>query len=172
MVPGGSRYETDCVLVVGARGLIGGSADQLHFAYQPVLRDFRFRARLADWNGDAAESTVGLMLREGLEPSARQASILLKRVGDGLRHEFMRRRSRIGSARAGKSYDHRELWLELERVGDAVRGRVSEDGTNWTEADEIIFEGLSHELLVGVAAATAERDDEPASFCDLNLVSE
>jgi regulation of enolase protein 1 (concanavalin A-like superfamily) len=157
--------------VLGAEGKgLGQREDDFHYVYQRAAGNFRLKARLTGWNGAGRESRVGLMVRESLEPNAYHASVSLRDSGEGLRHEFLRRSSNFTRTFAHETYDSADLWLELEREGDAVRGRLSTDGENWTEADDAVFEGFPDEVFVGVAAAASENDFGIASFCDVQLV--
>ena len=166
---GAVRMQEGCLQILGAEGVIGGRADTAHYVYQPRAGDFRFVGRLNTWNATETGSVAGLMVRESLEPGARTAAVVIEKYFDTFRHLFYQRTT--GSLRRVRNdtYSALDVWLEIQREGDELRARLSQDGESWTEPNSIVVEDLADELLVGVTAAAREGDLGVADFCELTF---
>ena len=105
--PGGGRFEGDCLVVfAGGRRLTTADDDQLHFLYQELAGGFVFTARLAELVSDSTGATVGLMVRESLDPGAPHASVVF-RDGSTAARVGTYRRSAAGERARWKSARYR-----------------------------------------------------------------
>lgn len=169
LFPGRSWMDGDDLAVcAGGRGFVG-SADEFHFVHRAVSGDFVLTvevSKVLDWGGSGG--SVGLMARDGLEPGARYASVLIEKAATVVRHRIRYReepdasgRSRAGSATGVPR------WLRLERCGDLFVARSSADGAAWEEVDRQEIAGMPATLLVGVAATGRDSGDPARGFAPL-----
>lgn len=163
--PGGFRLEASCLQVVGAGGDISRSRsdprDRFHFVHRTVAGDFRLTAEITDWVDEDTGARLALMVRENLETDARHGSVVLEVTRSGYRHRFLSRESAGGGARlrSHETYEQPGLWLRIEREGDTIRGLLSQNGDDWTEADFVELVGLPPEVTVGVGLADRPTSD-------------
>ncbi len=116
-----------------------------------------------DWSGnglftieidslDGVGGSAGLMIRETIHPGSRHA--FLGRSAE--RETFLQLRSREDHksqefSRSSGSHRH----LRVHRHGDTLAAYASNDGSTWEEVGIIHIKGLSSNILVGFAAASA-----------------
>jgi hypothetical protein len=166
-VPGG--FDPVTLTVEGAGAGIEGDLDAFHFVYQNVAGDVEITARVADLTGGSA-ARAGVMLRDGLDPDARYAAVLV--TGDG-EVRFQGRTTTGGTTQAG-SGGSGPTWLKLVRVGDTFTGYSSDDGQDWIRIASLDI-ALPNALLAGHAvtsgdtAASAEADFDDSDIGDPTL---
>ncbi len=171
----GSVQQTgDGQLVITAGG--GGVArnnfaqtfDSFLFLAAPVDGNATLTAQLSakpttnteknDQDGDHPNGGVGLMVREGLGPTARFGMIAAT-LGNGTRFSG---RSQANTA-ADVSEDGTDdgsttypLFLRVQRAGDIVRGFQSTDGKTFTQVgSDLTLSGLKGPVYIGFATASA-----------------
>jgi regulation of enolase protein 1 (concanavalin A-like superfamily) len=139
---------TGCPLIsINGAGLgLTGKSDQLTFVYQRLTGDGAVTMRLLSLAG-ASTSEAGLMLRETLTASSREASIMIGA-------STLTFRSRVSTgATTGSLTGPRAAWLRLERAGQTITGSISADGTRWTVvASQKIT--LPASIYIGVAVTS------------------
>jgi hypothetical protein len=117
------------------------------------------------------------MLREGLEPAARHATMLLAQSDQGSRPFFLNR-ARAGGPTSSKpnprALSQVEAWIRIERQGDVFAGSYSLDGKVSTELGRVSLPGLPSRLLAGLAAPASDAGEVPFSlpqttFCEIAI---
>ena len=150
----------DCLEICAAGTGISGTDDQFHFVYKEASGDVILKAQVSELASPAQSASVGLMLRESLEPGARHAAILV----EGAATRRFRFRSRVveddGTGR--DSGDRTELpaaWVRIRRAGQVLIGESSLDGEDWTtEIGRVKMPvDFPEVVLAGVAAAGMDR---------------
>lgn len=160
----GAAIQASCTLtssscpvfsVAAAGSGVAGTSDQFMFLYQKLTGDGVLTVRLMSLGGTSA-AEAGLMMRESLTATARQASILTSSAAT-----FFRSRTTAGGSTASTTLS-RGTWLRLERVGPAVTASVSSDGSRWTivatktlTLPSTIYAGIAVTSRVSTALATA-----------------
>ena len=129
-VGGSTTYASGTFTVNGAGADIWGTADQFHFAYQPLTGDGEIVARVASLQNTHAWAKAGVMMRETLTGASRYALAAVS-VGNGL--AFQRRvttggSTSITSGGAGTA----PYWVRLVRSGSTFSAYRSATGTSWT----------------------------------------
>jgi IPT/TIG domain len=127
---GSATYASGTFTVNGAGNCICGSADAMHFVYQPMSGDGTIVARVAGAQGTYVQP--GVMIRETLNANATNAfTFYCPSAG---RAEFYWRPS------AGANLDSSQgpsaslpYWVKLVRTGNTFSAYVSADGVNWTQ---------------------------------------
>lgn len=150
--PGSDSVGASRITVESAGLDIWGTADGLHYVYQPLSGNSRVTVRVASQAVTHQWARAGVMLRESLAPGSRHASLFVtgsngvelswRGTPDGATQH------RVVSGYAAPS------WLRLTREGGVVTGEVSADGTSWTRVWQSSI-GLSPMVFVGLAATSA-----------------
>jgi regulation of enolase protein 1 (concanavalin A-like superfamily) len=149
---GATSLQGDTFTVKGAGRDVGGTRDEFRFVLQPVTGDTTIVARLKAGPAPTDNSPrAGLMIRESLDPGARQMTV--DQVGDsGVENIF---RTMAGSAAdtdgSGLFTNALPIFLRLERKGDVIRASASADGKTWQAVGgDHMLSQLSPNLYVGL----------------------
>jgi regulation of enolase protein 1 (concanavalin A-like superfamily) len=127
----GSATATAGVFTVRGSGAdIWGSADEFHYAYQPMDGDGEIVARVATLQNVDVWTKSGVMMRETLTAGSRHAAMFVS-PGKGLAFQ---RRAATGGATSHTSGGPGTAprWVRLVRSGDVFSAYVSTDGAAWT----------------------------------------
>jgi RHS repeat-associated protein len=163
-VTGSATYSGGIFTINGADHC-AGSADALHFVYQPIATDFTIVARVTSLSSFAR---AGVMVRQTLDPNSPAVSTVT---------------SPAGTPPYSVEFDYRNLygipptstwtagsmpgWVKLTRVANAFSGFYSVDGANWTQlgttqtipTTQTVFVGLASTAFGGSAIATSTIDN-------------
>lgn len=107
----------------------------VHFASVPLEGDGAIVARLADWQGAAANGRAGLVMAKSLNPFDQMAATVLGANGTV---QFFRR-PRVAfrpDTTNGPTGVAAPIWLRLSRAADAFAAATSADGETWTPIGE------------------------------------
>jgi regulation of enolase protein 1 (concanavalin A-like superfamily) len=161
--PLGAFYDATTGTIIvrgsGADGF-GDTSDQLNFTHTEVEGDFQITVRALTRPVRQGSSTkAGLMIREGLEPGARRANLVLAASQAGLTFEW--RDTVDGSADLGDPLIEAAdlvppLWIRLTRRGDEITAEYSLDGTTWNggEENKVTLEDLAAKVNAGLAISS------------------
>ena len=129
-VGGSTTYASGTFTINGAGADIWGTADQFHFAYQPVNGDGEIVTRVASLQNTHTWAKAGVMIRESLTGASR-CTLAAVSVGNGL--AFQRRLTTGGSTSitSGGAGTAR-YWVRLVRRGSTFSAYRSTTGTSWT----------------------------------------
>ena len=149
---GHAYAESGAYTVVGAGAGIAGTADQFHFAYQPVRGNLEVIARVSTVTFTNPWSAAGVMIRESLTAESRHATAVLtpKKA-----YQFHRRlEPGGGTLQTGSGSGTAPGWVRLVRTGDRFEAYRSTDGSAWTSigAENI---AMGETVYVGLAATSA-----------------
>ena len=139
----------------GAGTGIGGTADSMTLACQPIGANTSFVARVA--RTDAAAS-AGLVVRDGQDPAA--ASVF---AGIGSGTLAIQHRDTAGAdttAVAGATVQA-PYWLQIARAGDTYTSYTSVDGARWSQLGQPVTVPMP-QACVGFAAAGGSADFDRA----------
>jgi regulation of enolase protein 1 (concanavalin A-like superfamily) len=129
---------------------IGNNSDSFHYIYKPLYGDGTIQARVTV--NSANYSQTGVMMRETLEPSAKQVSIYLK---PGTQEAILGYRSTAGSGTfeiAAKGAKN-PYWVKLVRSSDKFSSYMSSDGLTWTQVGPTTTVPMKTAIYFGFAAA-------------------
>lgn len=134
--------------------------DSFHFAYRKLTGDGEIVARVDHITDVTPHNRAGLMIRESLEPGAREAMMALSVRGEAYVAVFYNR-DHAGSPLtetppiAGL---HTPYWLKLTKAGDTLTGSISQDGTTWRQVSSTQLSGLG-EVYIGMAVEAARENN-------------
>jgi len=163
--PGGAHCDSNTFTVKGSGrnigdGGVGGdpAIDNFQYAYKGFEGDGEFKVRIADIGKGTPNPKTGIMLRETLEGSSKNASVLLAR-NEGL--QFFNRSSTGGPTDKSKnnSIKAAPYWIKLVRSGDNFSGFMSSDGTSWTQVGTTANISMPAKIYAGLAVTAGNVHD-------------
>lgn len=149
-VAGSASVASGSFTVRGAGADIWGTADALHFVWQPVSGDVDVVARVASVENVHAWVKAGVMIREHLTSGSAHALMLVS-PGKGL--AFQRRVTNGGLSTSTGQPGVAPAWVKLERRGATIRALTSNDGATWTLLSSDTF-SMGSSVHVGLAVSS------------------
>lgn len=175
-VAAGETVVDDDSLVVVAAGVdVWNTEDSFRFTYHPLRGDGKLTVRVDSLSAAHEWTKVGLMVREDLGASARNAFLLLTDSNGVL---FQRREAVGGNTNdvlPDGTYmrDYVALapwWLQLERAGNEIIARHSADGSSWRELGRVTLK-MSQDVYIGMAVTSRNPEQVArAIFASVDLV--
>jgi M6 family metalloprotease-like protein len=164
---GDATFDGTAFTVRGSGADIWGTADGFHYAHTTVLGDFDISARVASLDPLHPWTKAGLMIRDGLAPEGRHASVFATPTVNGVAFQ---RRAAVGaqSVHTAGPVVAPPVWLRLRREGDVITALArSADEAPWgligtqtlTNLPEVVHVGLAVTSHVDGAIATARFDN-------------
>ena len=151
---GSSMHSNSVWIVRGGGAGIGGTNDGFHFLSQPTVGDMQFSARLVSQQAGSAGAEAGIMLSEGLAPTARNVVIAMT---PGNTVVFQSRSTTGAAAQSSKTTGFSlPCWLRLVRSGSTVFGYASDNGgVQWTQVGSATIPGFNSQACLGLAVTAA-----------------
>lgn len=127
----GSQSLSNGIWTISGSGSdIGGTADQFHFVWQPLVSDGGIRAQVLTQTNTNSRARAGVMLRQSTDPSAPFFAVVVT-PQQGI---FVLDRATWGSGvhtvtnLAGTV----PIYLQVQRTGTTFTAYTSSDGSTWT----------------------------------------
>ncbi len=151
-VPGAASGAADGTFTVdGAGADVWGAADALRFVYTTLDGDGSIVTQVVTEEAVDAWTKAGVMMRESLDPSSRQAFMLVS-PGKGL--AFQRRPSTAGATlHTAGGAGTAPYFVKLTRAGSVVTAYRSLDGATWTVVGSESI-AMTASIYVGVAVSS------------------
>jgi hypothetical protein len=145
---GSATYANGTFTVKGAGTSAWGTADGLHFVYQPLSGDGSIVARVV---GVSPSSTGGVMIRDTLDPSAMSTFV----APFGSQIYFNYRTSTGGStAQASSGTVSLPYWVKVTRSGSVFSSFASSDGVNWVQFGSSQTINVGQNVYIGLAVSS------------------
>ncbi|MBN2181173.1 MAG: LamG domain-containing protein [Sedimentisphaerales bacterium] len=145
--------------ITAAGADIWNTADEFHFAYKELASNqtVTIIAKVESLEPINKDSKAGIMIRDSLEPGARNAALLLTPDPEkGLRFQT-RVNTDGGTARGDNDMDPNAMapyWLKLERApAGIIRTGYSVDGENW-ESFSLKVVTMTSPIYIGLAVTS------------------
>ena len=164
-VAGSATYSSGTFTVKGSGAGITGTADQMHFAYQPLSGDGTIVARIVS-NSSGAQS--GIMIRETLGTGSKTA---LTAYYSSLSYIYYRS-STGGSMSYVTNYLNPTLpyWLKLVRSGSTFSSYQSPDGSTWAQIGTSQTISMATTVYVGLAVSSVSNSSlATATFDNVSI---
>ncbi len=150
------------VYTIAAAGAdIWNVADEFHFAYKELAANqtVTIVAKVESLDPINKDSKAGIMIRDSLEPGAKNAALLLTPDPEkGLRYQT-RVNTDGGTTRGDNDLDPNAMapyWLKIERAsGGIIRTGYSEDGSTW-KSFSLKVVSMTSPVYVGLAVTSHE----------------
>lgn len=157
---GSANYDSSTFTVTGKGEGITDNSDEFRFIYLPVTGDCTIIARVTAFSGGlSSDARAGIMMRQGLEANAIEASSLFRPRLFG-REVYFHRRSSTGGPTTTTSTDAAitPYWVKLVRSNTTpsdslVTAYGSTDGVSWVEIGTEAVP-LTGTILVGLAVTS------------------
>lgn len=155
------------IKISGSGTDIWDERDEFYFVYTSLYGDGSLSVRLHDFSVAHAWSKAGVMIRESLEPDARNVLIHISgQNGSVLQARLDRGASTTNSAGSDPSMPIGG-WMRLTRSGDQIVGELSTDGATWRELGRYTLP-MGQRMYIGLAVtAHAAGQTATASFSNL-----
>jgi regulation of enolase protein 1 (concanavalin A-like superfamily) len=129
-IPGSTTYGQGVYTITASGTNIGGTSDQFRFVFQQVTGDVDISARVDSIQGGSLSAKAGVMIRESLDPGARNAMALISAGGA---YAFQRRLDPSGlTYRRSGGGGAPPTWVRVVRTGSTIEAFQSADGSSWT----------------------------------------
>jgi regulation of enolase protein 1 (concanavalin A-like superfamily) len=130
---------------------IWGTDDSFRYVYRPLSGDGSLVARVNRLDNTHAWAKAGVMIREGLASTSRNATIALT-PANGVAFQYRAASGGRSSSvqAAGKQAPY---WLKLERKGTTFSGYYSSNGSQWTLLGSCTL-ALAKEISIGLAVTS------------------
>lgn len=160
---------TGGVVVSGGGDIVSSAAaDAFQFASQTMDGDGEIIARLVSLQNVNTSAKAGVMIRESTAAGARRVFLGLTPAGNG-RYSSRTATDANASSTTINSLTM-PLWLRLVRKGDSLTGFTSTDGAAWTQAGTTTLTALPINVLIGLAASSANTGLADANFDNVQIV--
>ncbi|QEH37254.1 Legume lectin domain protein [Aquisphaera giovannonii] len=149
----GSATYSNGTFTVNASGYdIWNNYDEFHYVSQPRNGDLVAIARVGSMSDTSAWAKAGIMVRDGLDPSASFAFIFVT-PGNGVDFQY---RDGAGTDAQWNGYlpVAAPQWVMMIRSGNTYEGFTSADGVNWT-LDGTVSIAMNDPVQVGLAYDSA-----------------
>ena len=174
-VSGSATYASGVFTLKGAGAGITGTADGMHFVYQPLSGDGTIVARVVS---SSSSSQAGVMIRETLNANATDAYAISQPYYSNLQFFY---RASTGASATGSTANSVSLpaWVKLVRSGSSFSGYRSSDGVNWTQVGSSQTITMAQNAYVGLVVssqstsslATATFDNVSVSNAPLSITT-
>jgi len=136
--------------------------NELHYVYRQAFGDCEMVAKVTAITKQATDCRAMVMIRDDTTCYARFASMstcLRQTAPDqdwqNAGVEFMTRRAWYDSLTVKRVLSKSlPRWIKVTRVGDVFTGYESADGTSWNPVGSPVTISMSHEVTIGLAAAS------------------
>ncbi len=149
---GAASYAGGAYQVSGSGADIWGKADEFRFVYATVSGDATLIARVASVQNTNAWSKAGVMIRESLASTAKNAFVAVT-ASNGV--SFQRRTASGGSSASTKvAAIKAPYWVKLVRSGSLFSAYRSADGATWTAIGKAVTISMGSTVYVGLAVTS------------------
>lgn len=152
----GTAAVDDAFTVQGSGTDIWDGRDEFFYVYTSLVGDGSLSVRVKDLQADNPWAKAGVMLRESLDPDARNVLLHISRENGSV----LQMRPETGGATINDAGHDTSMavggWVRLTRTGDTVLGELSRDGESWTELGKYEI-ALGDKALIGFAVTAHDR---------------
>lgn len=145
------------VVVVGSGEDIWGTQDEFFYTYTELKGDGALSLRVDELSASDPWSKAGVMIREGLEPDAKNALIHISQGNGSVFQARLAQGDRTINTAGADENAEVGGWVRLSRSGDVVTGELSDDGETWREVGSYELP-MGEDLLIGMAVTAHDRD--------------
>ena len=168
-IAGSATYSGGVFTVKGAGNNMTGTADGMHFLYQPLTGDGSIVARLASVQGTVI--TAAAMIRGSLDPSAVDA--YTSGTASNTYIFFYYRSTTGGTAtdQGNSAAVTLPYWLKVVRNGNTLTGYMSPDGVTWSQVNASETITMPQTIYVGMAVGTTSATLSTATFDNVSIIN-
>jgi RHS repeat-associated protein len=163
-IAGSASFASGVFTVEASGNGIQGTADGMHFVYQPLSGDGSIVARVASSQGTYTQA--GVMIRETLNPGSTNGYVF----HENYMYFYYRTSTGASTASYGNSAGSLPYWVKLVRTGNTFTAYISPDGVNWTQRDSAQTITMAQDVYIGFAVSSQVNSSlATATFDNANL---
>jgi regulation of enolase protein 1 (concanavalin A-like superfamily) len=152
-IQGTASYLNGVFTLTASGQYIYGTADDMHFAYQPLNGDGTIVARVVSASGTQYPQ-AGVMIRETLDADASDAFMAYQPYPSPYTYFYWRPSTGASTSSAGNAISALPYWVKLVRSGSNFSGFISPDGVNWTQIGSTQTITMASSVYVGLALSS------------------
>jgi RHS repeat-associated protein len=147
---GNATFSNGTYTINASGQSIWGTADQMHFVYQPLSGDGTIVARVVSLTGTSS-AQAGVMIRETLNISSTNA--FTQSSNGGANFDY---RLTTGGSTSRANFGNASLpyWTKVVRSGSAFSSYASPDGMNWVQIGTSQTITMATNVYVGLAVSS------------------
>lgn len=174
-VPGNASYANGVFTVSGAGTNIYGTADGMHFVYQPLSGDGTILARVLSLQGmqSGVSAKAGVMIRETLNANSTQGSAAYL-TGNPLVELLWRATTGGSTSYVNCTAQALPHWLKMVRSGSTFSAFCSPDGAAWTQVGSSQTINMATNAYIGLAVSSSNSNNNrlvSATFDNVSISS-
>ncbi len=132
-ITGSSQFESsnNSFVLAGSGADIGGTSDEMQFAWQMLTGDGTITARVNSIINTTGNAKAGLEIRDSVNGNSRHVALTATATQG---NKFIRRTTAGGNSTTSSSAAavFTPVWLRLQRAGNTFTASTSPNGTTWT----------------------------------------
>jgi len=163
-VAGSATYASGTFTVKGSGSNIGGTADAMHFVYQPLSGNGSIVARVVS----SSSGQAGVMIRETLNANATDAFSVYH---SSYIYFYDRPSTGSSTSNQGSLYQGLPYWIELTRSGNTFTAYTSLNGLYWTQLGSQTIT-MATNVCIGLAVSSQNNSSlATATFDNVSISS-
>jgi regulation of enolase protein 1 (concanavalin A-like superfamily) len=167
-VIGSAGWNNGSFTLNAAGQQIYGSADAMHFVYQPLSGDGTIVARVVSFPGEVGYATAGVMIRETLDAGSRNAKTADWPYYSSIYFDL--RSNPAGStSEPGHVSASLPCWVKLVRSGNSFSSYASSDGNSWVQIGSTQTISMAANVYIGLAANSGSASQATATFDNVTV---
>jgi RHS repeat-associated protein len=159
---GSATYQSGAFTIVASGQTIRGTADQMHFVYQPLSGDGTILARVVSLTGNTSVQ-AGVMIRETLDTSSTNVYSYSTPYSS-----YFAYRPSTGASTTSSSATTITLpcWVKAVRSGTTFSGYTSSDGVNWVQMGTSQTITMATNAYIGLAVSSDDNASTATAVLD------
>ena len=162
-IPGSTTYGQGVYTITASGADIWSTWDQFRFVFQQVTGDVDIVARVDSVVGGDSWAKAGVMIRESLDPDARNTMALIS-GGQGCLFQWRLDPGGLADGAWGGG-GTAPVWLRLVRIGSTIEAFKSADGSSWTSMGAQVVP-MADTVYVGLAVTSHSTTQTTAAVID------
>jgi regulation of enolase protein 1 (concanavalin A-like superfamily) len=151
-VPGSASYANGAFTVKASGQWIWGTADGVHYVYQPLSGDGTIVARVMSAQGSTYPQ-AGVMIREALSAGSTHAYVAYQPYQVPSIYFYSRTSPGASTTVQGTTVNALPYWVKLVRSGSTFSGYASSDGVNWAQVGPSQTINMAQNAYIGLAVS-------------------
>jgi|GEM_PF-1689423 len=151
-IAGSASYANGTFTVKASGQWIYGTADGMHFVYQPLSGDGTIVARVVSAQGSTYPE-AGVMIRETLSASSTHAYVAYEPYPGPSIYYYSRASTGASTASQSSAVNGLPYWVKLVRSGSTFSGYASLDGVNWVQVGSSQTINMAQNVYIGLAVS-------------------
>lgn len=169
---GDASYANGTFTIKAAGPWINGTADAMHWAYQPLSGDGSLVARLVSFQGGSTYASAGVMIRETLDSGSRNAITADWPGYNGIFFDLRTSPAGGTSQLSNVPLSALPYWVKVVRAGNSFSSYAALDGVNWVQISSTQTITMASNVYLGLAVSSGSSSGlATATFDNVSITS-